>query len=95
MQLLTALDLHHNNAFFLIPRMESWTTDDRYYLGEPEKIFTARLQIPLSPGSNLHKYVVCGPGIFGSNLVSLCLKSAAVKLHPKKIHNSRPQKYYL
>ena len=44
--------------------MECWTTDDvRYYLGEPEKIFTARLQIPLSPGLNLPKYVVCDPDI--------------------------------
>ena len=78
--MLTALDLHHNNVLFLNPGMESWKTDDvRYYLGEPENIL-ARLQIPLSPGSDLPKYVVCDPDIFESNLVSLCLKSATIRI---------------
>ena len=81
MQLLTALDLHHNNVLFLIPGMESWTTDDvRYYLGEPKKTFTARLEVPLSPGSNLPKYVVRDPDISESSIVSLCLKSATIKI---------------
>ena len=59
--------------------MESWTTDDiRNYLGEPQKISTTNLQIPLPPDSNVPKYVVCAPDT--SNLVSLCLESATIKI---------------
>ena len=52
--MLTALDLHLNDVVFLIPGIESWTTDDALnHLGEPQKISTANLPAPLSPDSNI------------------------------------------